>query len=217
MSLGLLVTLALVACHPGKASVLHPSPEEPTDAQSPPIVRVNRCLGDLHQKVRRAVLDSLNLQSEPRISVPGMVQIREQWKSAFKATRNSSPGEQDGNTPLPSSTSENSTQLQCCKLASQVFIKDLGWDEWIIYPESFTFVQCTACVPELNQRVFTCRDDDPATQDPPSPAPCCQVTSLDPVPFLYLDETSSLFLSSVPLPRECGCSHDDGDPRALQP
>ncbi|KAF5900833.1 bone morphogenetic protein 5-like, partial [Clarias magur] len=175
MSLGLLVSLLLVACHPGKASILRPSPEEPADAQSPPIVRVNRCLGDLHQNIRKAVLDSLNLQSEPRVSVPGMTQIREQWKSVFKATRNLSPGEQhgDGNMSLPSSppssSSSSSTQLQCCKLASQVFIKDLGWDEWIIYPESFTFVQCTACVPELIQRVFTCRDDDPAAQDPPSP------------------------------------------------
>ncbi|MCI4386987.1 hypothetical protein PGIGA_G00069060 [Pangasianodon gigas] len=219
MSLVLIVSLVLVACHPGKASVLRHSPEEPVDAQSAPIIRTNRCLGDPLQSVRKVILDSLNLQTEPHVSVPGMAQIREQWRNVFRGTSDSSPVEQhaeDTTPPSSSSSSGNSTHLQCCKFASQVFIKDLGWDKWIIYPESFTFVQCSVCDPQQNQRMFNCRDDDPSTLDPNSQKPCCEATTLDTVPFLYLDETSALVISSVPLTRECGCSHGD-DSQALQP
>lgn len=49
-----------------------------------------------------------------------------------------------------------------------VFLSDLGWDKWIIYPESFTFVQCSSCVQQQNQLVLNCRDDDPPALDPPS-------------------------------------------------
>lgn len=42
--------------------------------------------------------------------------------------------------------------------------------------------------------------------------PCCEVTSIDPVPFVYLDETSSLVISSVALSRECGCSRGADPP-----
>lgn len=49
-----------------------------------------------------------------------------------------------------------------------LYILDLGWDKWIIYPESFTLVQCSVCVPQKNQRLFDCTDDDPSTPDPPS-------------------------------------------------
>lgn len=49
-----------------------------------------------------------------------------------------------------------------------LYISDLGWDQWIIYPDSFTFVQCSVCVSQQNQRMFNCRDDDPPALDPPS-------------------------------------------------
>ncbi|XP_060769565.1 bone morphogenetic protein 6-like [Neoarius graeffei] len=213
MSLLLIVPFLLVACHPGKVSsaVLHPSPEEPMDAQSPPIIRTNRCLGDPLQSIRKTILDSLNLQTEPHMSVPGMAEIRERWINVFKD--NTQPS--SSSSLSSSSSSGNSTQLQCCKFASQVFIKDLGWDQWIIYPDSFTFVQCSVCVSQQNQRMFNCRNDDPPALDPPSQKPCCKVTSLDLVPFLYMDETSTLILSSVPLTRTCGCRHGD-DTQALQ-
>lgn len=53
-----------------------------------------RCLGDPVQSVRKFILDSLNLQTEPRVSVPGMAQIREKWRNQFKATGDTSPEEQ---------------------------------------------------------------------------------------------------------------------------
>ncbi|XP_027014565.2 bone morphogenetic protein 5-like [Tachysurus fulvidraco] len=223
MFLVLVVSLLLAARHPGKASVLRRSAEGPDDARSAPSIRNDRCLGDPVQSVRKFILDSLDLQTEPRVSVPGMAQIREKWRNQFKAAGDpKSPEERraaENTQPSSSSSSSssaitNSTHLQCCKFASQVFLKDLDWDEWIIYPESFTFVQCSVCVPQQNQRsVFNCPDDDPSPLDAPSQKPCCEATSRDPVPFLYLDETSSLVISSVALSRECGCSLDD--PQAL--
>ncbi|KAI5091520.1 gonadal somatic cell derived factor isoform X4 [Silurus meridionalis] len=229
MSLVLVVSLVLAACHLGKASVLRPSPEEPADAESPQVIRMNGCQEDLLQNVYKVVLDSLNLQSEPDVSVPGMAQIREQWSKFFKSTTNPNPLEThaaDNTQPISSSSSSslsssssrsgNSAHLQCCKFASEIFIKDLGWDKWIIYPESFTFVQCGVCVPQQNMRMFNCRDDDLSALDPPSQKPCCEATSHDSVPFLYVDKMRSLVISSVSLPRECGCGHSD-DTQTLQP
>ncbi|TSK72176.1 hypothetical protein Baya_3160 [Bagarius yarrelli] len=189
MALAIMVLLVLVACHAGKASVLHRPAEEPEDAQAPPMIRTDRCLGDPVQGVRKVILDSLNLQMEPRVSLPGMAQIREQWRNVFKSTGDSSNTDQkaaedkvlSSSSSSSPSSSENSTQLQCCKFASQVFLKDLGWDEWIIYPESFTY------------------------------KPCCEVTLNDHVPILYLDESNSLVINSVALSRNrSSCKSETG-------
>ncbi|XP_066501711.1 gonadal somatic cell derived factor isoform X2 [Hoplias malabaricus] len=210
MSLVLLVFIMLVGCHLGKAFVLQPEEPEETSA-----VSSSRCQAESLQSVRRIILDALNLQNEPRVSVPGLALIREQWKIAFRGTGHSEPTLTKGTGNQMSSGISNlgnSTVLQCCKLASQIFIKDLGWDQWIIYPESFTFVHCHGCDPQQGQSVVRCKGDS----SPSSQAPCCEPVAHNLVPFLYLDETSSLVMSSVALTRECGCGPGNG-PQALKP
>lgn len=48
---------------------------------------------------------------------------------------------------------------------------------------------------------------------------CCKPTAHDIVPFVYMDDWSSLVLSSVSLIRECGCDpgEETQDPEVMTP
>ncbi|XP_039531775.1 uncharacterized protein LOC120481940 isoform X2 [Pimephales promelas] len=181
MSLVLCVAVLLSGFPLGKTFVLHPSPE----ASSSSAVKNKRCRGEL--EIRKILLESLSLQQEPRVSVSQMNLLRH----AFKNSISSSPG----NSTFP----EDSANSTCCTYSSQVFMKDLGWERWVVYPESVTFVQCRSCGSSL------CAERVSASAS----AQCCKPTAHNIVPFVYVDERSSLVLSSVSLTRECGC--DPGD------
>ncbi|KAK7131734.1 hypothetical protein R3I94_016764 [Phoxinus phoxinus] len=189
MSLVLCVAVLLFGFPLGKTFVLHPSPE----ASSSSAVKTKRCRGEL--EIRKILLESLSLQQEPRVSVSRMNLLRH----AFKNSISSSPG----NLTFP----KDSTNSTCCTFSSQVFMKDLGWERWVVYPESVTFVQCRSCGPSL------CAERASAT------AQCCKPTAHDIVPFVYVDEGSSLVLSSASLTRECGCDpgHDPQEPEVTTP
>ncbi|XP_077096622.1 uncharacterized protein LOC143748460 isoform X2 [Siphateles boraxobius] len=181
MSQVLCVAVLLFSFPLGKMFVLHPNPNP--EASSSSAVKIKRCRGEL--EIRKILLESLNLEQEPRVSVSQMNLLRH----AFKNSISSSPG----NSTFP----EDSANSTCCTYSSQVFMKDLGWEHWVVYPESVTFVQCRSCGPSL------------CAERASSSVQCCKPTAHDIVPFVYVDEGSSLVLSSVSLTRECGC--DPGD------
>ncbi|XP_043090221.1 gonadal somatic cell derived factor isoform X2 [Puntigrus tetrazona] len=168
--------------------VLHPSHEASA-------VKVYRCKGEL--EIRKILLESLNLQQEPHVSmsVSKMHHLREQWKDRFRSSLPSSPGN--------STFLQDSGNSSCCKQFCQVFIKDLGWEQWVVYPESITFVQCRSC----------------SSESADAPEQCCKPKAHDIVPILYMDNWSSLVLSSLSLIRECAC--DPGqhtqDPEVMMP
>ncbi|KAK1788491.1 hypothetical protein P4O66_016916, partial [Electrophorus voltai] len=178
-----LLAILLVACPLGKplGKPLHRSPGDPGwDQASPNIVlSSSRCKRETLQSVRKVILDSLSLQAEPHVSVPGMTCLRDQWKAVFEG-----PGRA---IPL------------------QPNIPDLGWDQWIIYPESFTYTRCSPCDPRMDPSVFHCAEDSLTNHKPPAQMPCCESTYYELLPFLYLDATNALVITSVPMTRECGC------------
>ncbi|XP_067279627.1 inhibin beta E chain-like [Pseudorasbora parva] len=182
MGLVLCVAVLLLGFSPGKTFILHPSPEDPSSA-----VKAKRCRGEL--EVRKILLESLNLQQEPRVSVSRMNLLRDSFKRTIVPSA--------GNETLP----EVSTNSTCCRFSSQVFMKDLGWEHWVVYPESITFVQCGSCGPS------------PCAES--ASAQCCKPTAHDVLPFVFVDEWSSLVLSSVSLTRECGC--DPPEPKVTTP
>ncbi|XP_051962086.1 gonadal somatic cell derived factor [Xyrauchen texanus] len=186
MSLLFSVMLVLLTSPLGKTFVLHRSPETSE-------VKANRG----HLNIRKTLLESLHLQQEPRVSVSGMNRLRDQWKTSFITTIQSTAG----NSSWPED-SGNRTEQKCCTHSSQVFIEDLGWERWIVYPESFTFTQCKSCS----------HNTDPTAQ-------CCKPRAHDILPFVYVDERSSLVLSSVSLTRTCGCDpgEDTQDPEVMTP
>ncbi|KAM4634073.1 uncharacterized protein ACJ7VT_002661 [Polymixia lowei] len=193
------------------AFVLHPSEAEPATSASPPVARHNGCQGESLHSIRKGLLEALNLQTEPRLPVGGLTSIREQWKATFSAIGHRAVGSTvaalSGYSVTPGAG--NSTGLKCCQMASQIFLKDLGWDNWVIYPESFILVQCTACNPLQEMNTLRCPSRSPENA---SQMPCCQPTSQEMMPILYMDELSTLVISSVELTRTCGCGPGNLNP-----
>ncbi|XP_049322265.1 dorsalin-1 [Astyanax mexicanus] len=215
MSLLLFLSVMLIGCPLLKTFILQP--EKPAATQPSPAIRTSGCQAESLQSIQKVILSSLNLQAEPQVSFPGMTRIRDLWKGAFQATSRSEPTQPNNTENRASSESSslgNSSVLQCCRLTSQIFIKDLGWDRWIIYPESFTYVQCSGCDPQkpADQSILHCRRDGP----PSTQGLCCEPTVQNIVPFLYLDETGSITIASVPLASECGC-RSESNSQASEP
>uniref|UniRef100_A0AAY4EST8 TGF-beta family profile domain-containing protein n=1 Tax=Denticeps clupeoides TaxID=299321 RepID=A0AAY4EST8_9TELE len=194
MLLMLSVLVALSGCLLGKA--LHP-------------LESDRCLGEPLQSIRKRILEELNIQQAPQLEGSRMSILREKLKAAFKTNVLFAhvPSEIAEDKPEAPSIS-NTTELQCCQLSSQIFIKDLGWENWVIYPESFTFTQCSACNPKEDLTSSHCSDQTSSTgttgatsQVPESLTSTAHYV----LPFLYLDDLGSMVISPVRLTRECGC------------
>ncbi|GLD55470.1 growth/differentiation factor 6-B-like protein [Lates japonicus] len=154
------------------AFVLQPSKEEPATSANSPVAH-HRCHGESLQSIRKALLRALNLRAEPQLPAGGLDAIRAQWQSTFSNILHRA--EKAAVAPLPvSPAGGNSSSLKCCPRASEIFMTDLGWDNWVQ-------VQM----------------------------PCCQPTSREQVDIIYVDEYSSVVMSSVDLTRSCGCGLGD--------
>ncbi|XP_053710207.1 gonadal somatic cell derived factor isoform X2 [Synchiropus splendidus] len=101
----------------------------------------------------------------------------------------------------------NGTSPNCCSVSSEVLMTDLGWDTWVILPKSVTIIECAVC---NAVNTLTC----PLSLDSDFKMPCCQPTSKETVPFLYLDGSATVVLSSVELPRSCSCRPGNAQPPA---
>uniref|UniRef100_A0A672IJT4 Growth/differentiation factor 6-like n=1 Tax=Salarias fasciatus TaxID=181472 RepID=A0A672IJT4_SALFA len=199
MSSAFLATAVLLGSSAVMAFVLQPSDVEPAAG------RPHRCPGESWQSVRKGLLEALGLRTEPRLAAGALDGVREQWQRTF-----SSISHRVLNPACewrPAGPAGNSTGPRCCPVTSQVFMKDLGWDTWVIQPPSLTLVQCALCsaaghtVPCPFFVISCVLSAFPAV----SPPPCCQPSSLEMVPVLYMDQFSTLVISSVQLPRSCGC------------
>ncbi|XP_060896305.1 bone morphogenetic protein 6-like [Labrus mixtus] len=177
----------------------------------------HRCEGESLQSIRKGLLRALNLQIEPRLPVAGLDRVTEQWRRTF---RNAEHRARDSNSlyslSLPSISGNpvsnvdgNNTSTKCCTVASEISMKDLGWDSWMILPVSVTIVQCALCSPEGN--IVQCPSSQSYVQDADSQVllPCCQLTSQEKVHVMYLDESGTVVLSSMELNSSCGCGHSD--------
>ncbi|KAM8827557.1 uncharacterized protein AB9W97_003955 [Spinachia spinachia] len=181
--------------------VLQSSSEEPsTSAVSQP-----SCPGGALQSIRKALLGLLNLQAEPPLPAGGLDVIREQWRTTFSTIAGSAKY-----TPTPvasgisvSTTVCNSTSLKCCSTASEIFMKDLGWDNWVLHPASLTIVQCALCDPEGSP--VQCPSTNANVQEADSQVPPCRPTSQEMVPVLHMAEFNTVVISSVQLTRSCDC------------
>nr|XP_020476686.1 growth/differentiation factor 6-B-like [Monopterus albus] len=203
MSFVFIVTMMLLGSSVVTAFVLQPSKDKPTTSP----VSYDRCHGESLQSIRKGLLRGLNLQTEPRLPVGGLDRVREQWKSTFHTISQSA---KDTAVPVVSGDSVsadggNSTGLRCCPMASEIFMSELGWDSWVIHPASLSIVQCALCNPEQNTVQCPSSHTDAHDADSQTLVPCCQPTSQEMVPIVYMDESNSLVISSVQVTRSCGC------------
>ncbi|XP_059214485.1 gonadal somatic cell derived factor [Centropristis striata] len=201
MSFSFIGMMLLLGSSVAIAFVLQPFKEEP--AASP--VSYHRCQAASLQAIRKDLLEALNLQVEPQLPAGSLDAIREQWRNTFSSLTHRA---KDTAVPVASGyfaspDVANSASLKCCSIASEVFMKDLGWDNWVIHPASLTIVQCSPCIPAAN--TLQCPSSHTNVQGADSQVPCCHPTSQEMVPVLYVDEFSTLVISSVQLTRSCGC------------
>ncbi|TKS84798.1 Growth/differentiation factor 6 [Collichthys lucidus] len=191
MSFTFVVMMMLLGSSVANAFVLQPSGGEPAVSANSPVS---------HQR-------ALNLQVEPDLPAGGLDAIREQWRFTIS---NMASSIKDTALPAVSGYSvspdgRNSTSLTCCATASEIFMTDLGWDNWVIYPASLTIIQCALCNPE--GKSARCPSSHTNVLETGSKVTCCQPTSQTMVPVVYVDEFSVVTISSVHLTDDCGCGH----------
>ncbi|XP_035996215.1 gonadal somatic cell derived factor [Fundulus heteroclitus] len=212
MSFAFISSVMLLGSSVVVAFVLHPSNEEPAASANSPFSH-QRCQDQSLQSIRKNLLRALNMQTEPQLPAGVIDGVREQWLRTFNivpqivkktATTADYSVLHDGG---------NSTGLKCCAAASEISMKDLGWDSWVIYPLSLTVVQCALCNPA--DGTVQCPESSSRVQDASSQdnLPCCQPATQETQNLAYMDETSTIVLSSVELTRSCGC----GPGNAQQP
>ncbi|XP_015216838.1 gonadal somatic cell derived factor [Lepisosteus oculatus] len=223
MSILLFLVAFLFGCPVGKASTLRPSRVLPSagpvaSVSDVPVVPMTSCQGEPLQTIRTKLLEAFSLKQAPDVNPEGMSELRDHWKAALSVfSKNSETSETAtvGNTvTLQESYLNNSksttTRVSCCKMTSQVFIKDLGWETWILHPESFAYAQCVACAPHRDRARLRCGPAGLASRHHAPQVSCCGPVAFRMVPFIYLDHHSTLTISNIPLVQDCSCTTDPG-------
>ncbi|XP_056279297.1 growth/differentiation factor 6-like [Pseudoliparis swirei] len=210
MSFTVVVMMILLGPSVVIAFVLQPSKEEAAASANSPVSH-HRCQGESLESIRKGLLGALNLQAEPQLPAGGLDGVREQWRTFIGTAHRAKDTAilaASGNSVSPDVG--NSTSLKCCSKASEIFMKDLGWDNWVIHPTSITIVQCAPCHPQGN--TVQCPPPHADPQDADSQVPCCEPIAQEMVPVIYVDEFSTVVISSVQLTRSCGCKPGDLQP-----
>ncbi|XP_035762865.1 gonadal somatic cell derived factor isoform X3 [Neolamprologus brichardi] len=200
MAFAFIVMTMLLGSSMMMAFVLDPSRKEPEAA-----VLGHRCQGESWQSIKKNLLGVLSLQTEPQLPAGALDSVREQWNRTFSIISHTAKHTATVPGYSASADNQNSASLNCCSIASEIFMKDLGWDSWVIQPLSLTYVQCATCNSAMT--TVQCPSSqvniqDANTQDQ---VPCCQPISHEVVPIVYMDESSTIVISSMELTRSCGC------------
>uniref|UniRef100_A0A8C6WEB5 TGF-beta family profile domain-containing protein n=1 Tax=Neogobius melanostomus TaxID=47308 RepID=A0A8C6WEB5_9GOBI len=201
MSFASVLMMVLLGSSVVVAFVLQPLHGE-SDGSMPSAGFHQSCHGVSLQTIKRDLLKSLNLQTEPQVPVGLLDSVHEQWKMAFSALSNQAHGSEVAHSASVSDGGNNNS-VKCCSLTSEVFMKDLGWDNWVIHPLSLTVTDCKLCSGVGN--AVQCLHGHPQIGQ----VPCCHPTSQKMVPIVYMDEFGSVVISSVQLTQGCGCATDN--------
>ncbi|XP_014906804.1 growth/differentiation factor 7-like isoform X2 [Poecilia latipinna] len=213
MSFAFIGMMILLGFSKTTAFVLHPSNEEPA-APAISSLSQQRCKDESLQSIRKGLLRALNLQAEPQLPAGGIDSVREQWQRTIgfilQAAKKTAPTDYS-----VSHDSGNRTGLTCCSVASEISMKDLGWDSWVIHPLSLTFVQCALCNPA--DGTMQCPSSSSSVQGassqvvvvnsqlPKDPLPCCQPAVQETLNIVYMDEIATIVISPIEVNRSCGC------------
>uniref|UniRef100_A0A8C6SZL3 TGF-beta family profile domain-containing protein n=1 Tax=Neogobius melanostomus TaxID=47308 RepID=A0A8C6SZL3_9GOBI len=205
MSLTCVLMMVLLGSSVVVAFVLQPLHGE-SDGSMTSVGFHQSCHGVSLQTIKRDLLKSLNLQTEPQVPMGLLDSVHEQWKMAFSVS-NQAHEVLLVNVAHSASVSDggNSNSVKCCSLTSEVFMKELGWDNWVIHPLSLTVTHCKLCSGVGNHylqcillwSLYFLK------------VPCCHPTSQKMVPIVYIDEFGSVVISSVQLTQGCGCATDN--------
>ncbi|XP_077593677.1 bone morphogenetic protein 5-like isoform X1 [Stigmatopora nigra] len=184
MSIAVFATMALICSPVVVAFVLQP-PEQKNES---PQDSINRCHGDSLESIRKDLLAALNLQAEPRLPEGN----KKQWSGTAERLQAVA-----GRMPSGYSSDNGQDTQGGCTQTCEVSMTDLGWGNWMIYPERLTLVNCGH---DASCRLNTPKHDDSEVQ-----TLCCQPTAHEVVPVMYMDEFNTVVITSVRMIHRCGC------------
>ncbi|CAL9682126.1 unnamed protein product [Knipowitschia caucasica] len=185
MSVACVFVMILLGSSVVMAFVLQPSQGD-ADSASVPETSHQSCQSVSLKTIKQDLLKSLNLQAEPQVPLGLLDSVQEQWRRTFSALPDVAEGAAAASVSVDG----------CCSMTSEVFMTDLGWNNWVIYPPSLTITTCKQCSREGDTVVCAALS---------SQASCCRPASHKKVPIVYMDIFGSVVISTVPLTESCGC------------
>ncbi|XP_030075827.1 uncharacterized protein LOC115480982 [Microcaecilia unicolor] len=204
MSLLLLHLLGWAACSTQGAPTPLPSssglPGDRVGLESPRFQLISissSCREKLLAGIRTGILQMLSMDKPPHIPSRYLKRVREIWLGAFHTT------------PKPQNMTEQNVssdqlliirQQNCLEISYQALLSDLGWENWILYPESFSYTYCLGCqcasiLPEA------CRLALPTPQ--PQEEVSCKPQRRNHLLFALIEEDGSLALRMVDMTTQC--------------
>ncbi|XP_053134294.1 uncharacterized protein LOC128337384 [Hemicordylus capensis] len=191
-------------------------PEADPGDQLPPdssVITLNdSCREQVLWQAGSRMLQVLRLDRPPQIEPEGAAQVREAWTKAAVAFPALSSRGQHLNI------SANQTLLiqrgSCIQISHRVTLEDLGWQNWVLHPNSFVFTDC------LGRHCHKAGEGSPpplwmqecglgqSSQQPDADSKqgCCCQTPRAHLSIAFLKEDGSLVLKAVQMGRSCQCS-----------
>ncbi|XP_070622350.1 growth/differentiation factor 15-like [Erythrolamprus reginae] len=169
------------------------------------------CREQILQRARTAMCQLLRLDHPPRLTASMTQQVREEWA---KEGRRSLDLSMEG--PILNITSNQtlvSRRGGCLQISQYITLDDLGWQNWVLSPTSFTFTECLGChchrikeETQLDDWRLACGLQEPSHQSQVDAQQrrCCRPQKT-PLPFLFLKEDGSFNLQTVRLAHDCHC------------
>ncbi|XP_061461931.1 uncharacterized protein LOC133374750 [Rhineura floridana] len=194
------------ACGPHETSLNEEQPLEES------VVTLNEsCRERVLQQVGSATLRLLRLDRPPSITADPTRQVHEAWAKEAMDLLALSSVEQPFN--LSSNQTLVTRRESCTQISHHVTMDDLGWQSWVLHPESFVFTQCLGCRchpkdkdPPLPHWLQECGLVRPSRQPDVGAKQrhCCQPRRI-PLPFVFFREDGSLIVRAIRLERDCNC------------
>nr|CCP19133.1 gonadal soma derived factor [Latimeria menadoensis] len=193
-----------------------PTPEPPVAVG--PAASLVRCKDRIVEEVKEMLLKAFCLEKVPQFKTEGVDHMRSALKTRLHShsqkSRDSRRGNvtDDGspaNSELANATLSNDTarammHKHCCQITTEIFITELGWENWLIYPEAITYTDCVSCRYARDVVSRDCRQERMIARPKQAKPRCCKAVREEWITFIYLDNYS-LIMENVPLTRECGC------------
>ncbi|XP_039624940.1 uncharacterized protein LOC120539177 [Polypterus senegalus] len=200
------------------------STEDPyVEKNNSSIIRVSQmamssCKEEQTEHAKEMLLEALNIRCAPDVDHEDMSMVRDYIREGLNNLLNMTSVLPIKGKNKTEQLHENNTEndemqriqegLHCCQIMADVSITDLGWTSWIIYPEKFTYAKCVTCEDLKGGTTKKCKVYGKQYS---SKISCCtSVTAW--IPFIYVNDNYSLGITTVPIPKQCGCvKHEEAD------
>ena len=110
----------------------------------------------------------------------------------------------------PYTCNEEDDEERCCRYEQTITFRELGWDKWICFPDSYVAYQCMGTCP-MNHRLASPYSRIKSVMHELDPdewnAPCCSPTKFSPLILMMINSTENfeLVVQQDMIVDECKC------------